>query len=183
MVDTRRSLSELLTTMFQDGQGEGSITAQDMRDLIISMAPSHGAMILATPAATTIGTPGTYVKAAGATGAPAGDPGLNFSHPISNRLRYDDTVPIHAYVTGSLSMTAAGANKEVGVKVAKNGVVLDESLITRTLGATGDKAALSIHVGVSMVSMDYLELWLTNLDDTTSVTVETMYFHVNGLIV
>jgi len=36
MVDTVRSRSDLLTSLFADGQGAGEITPQDMRDLIVS---------------------------------------------------------------------------------------------------------------------------------------------------
>lgn len=36
MVDTVRTRAELLETLFADGQGAGSITPQDMRDLILS---------------------------------------------------------------------------------------------------------------------------------------------------
>jgi hypothetical protein len=37
MVDTVRTTTELLTTLFQDGQSNGAITAQDMRDLVVSV--------------------------------------------------------------------------------------------------------------------------------------------------
>lgn len=37
MADTIRTEADLLANLFQDGQADGSITAQDMRDLIVSM--------------------------------------------------------------------------------------------------------------------------------------------------
>ena len=43
MVDTVKTESDLLTTVFQDGQGAGSIDPQDMRDLIVSSKYLHDA--------------------------------------------------------------------------------------------------------------------------------------------
>ncbi len=37
MIDTVRTRTELLASLFQDGQGNNAITANDMRDLIISL--------------------------------------------------------------------------------------------------------------------------------------------------
>lgn len=42
MVDTIRTQTELLTTLFQDGQPDRSITAQDIRDLIVSLRANEG---------------------------------------------------------------------------------------------------------------------------------------------
>jgi hypothetical protein len=42
MPDTVRAVTTLLTALFQDGQAAGSITAQDMRDLIVTMAAMAG---------------------------------------------------------------------------------------------------------------------------------------------
>ena len=66
MPDTQRSKADILANLFQDGQTAG-ITAQDMRDLIVSLTPDFAGLDFATPAATTISVAGTYVKAAGTT--------------------------------------------------------------------------------------------------------------------
>lgn len=42
MADTKRTRADLLTALFQDGQAEGSITPQDIRDLIVSMETING---------------------------------------------------------------------------------------------------------------------------------------------
>ena len=41
MADTQRTQTDLLTTLFQDGQANGSITAQDIRDLIVSLSANQ----------------------------------------------------------------------------------------------------------------------------------------------
>ena len=40
MVDTKRTKNDLVTNLFQDGQPAASITPNDLRDLIVSTAPS-----------------------------------------------------------------------------------------------------------------------------------------------
>ena len=42
MADTSRTQSDLLTSLFPDGQAANSITAQDMRDLIVSLSMRGG---------------------------------------------------------------------------------------------------------------------------------------------
>ena len=60
MVDTVRTQLELLTTLFQGGQPDGSITSQDVRDLIVSMYSKGRQVIISeladlpTPAGATI---------------------------------------------------------------------------------------------------------------------------------
>jgi len=173
-------LTDLLTVQFPDGLPDGSILAQTMRDLIVSLRSSHAAMAVTAAAATTIGVAGVYVKAAGGTGLPSGFTPVNFTSPVANRLTYSGTVPVHCFVAGSVAISAAGANKKIGMKVAKNGVVIDESIVVRNLGPTGDVAAMSIHAGLDLNPTDFVELFVTNIDDTVSVTVEEMYFHITG---
>lgn len=180
MADTQRSQNDLLTSLFPDGLTEGAITAQTIRDLIVSLLPSFGAMSITALAETTIGSAGVFVKAAGGTGVPSGFTPINFSSPAANRLMYTGTVPIHAFVSGSMSISAAGPADAIAIKVAKNGVVIDESMVQIDLGGTGEKSALSFHAGVDFVANDFVEMWVANLDDTTNATLENMFFHVQG---
>jgi len=52
MADTVRTESQLLTSLFQDGQADGAITSQDIRDLIVSVKTINPELItgLANPA-------------------------------------------------------------------------------------------------------------------------------------
>lgn len=182
MADTQRSLNDLLTNEFPDGLTAGAITAQTMRDMIISVISSHAALTFTASAPTTIGGAGTYVKAAGTTAIPAGFTIRNFTHIASNRLRYDGVVTLHALVTIGMSISASGANKMIGLKLAKNGVVIDDTLVTRDMQTGGSIGVVSLLAGVDLAPTDFIELFITNLTDTTDVTVETAYFHVQGTI-
>ena len=49
MADSQRTLTDLLTNLFQDGQADGAISEQDMRDLIVSIGqPPRGGMFISS---------------------------------------------------------------------------------------------------------------------------------------
>lgn len=173
MADSQRSSDEFLnvaTGLYKDNTS-GDISPQDLRDLVESMRMSCGSIYVTTPAATTINTAGVYEKAAGTT-AQNPDAGiLRFDTPVSNRLRYTGGPNIHAAVRAAVTMTAASSNVEVGLAIAKNGTVLTPSIIERKIGTGSDKGAVAVQADVDMSTNDYLELYVTNLDGTGSVTI------------
>lgn len=57
MVDTARTETDLLENLFQDGQAPGSITPQDVRDLIVSVKYMNGGWEFALDSAYTAGSP------------------------------------------------------------------------------------------------------------------------------
>ena len=63
MVDTVRTTATLLSSLFQDGQAANEITANDMRDLIVSLRPSFGECSMQGNATRQpIAVAGTYVE-------------------------------------------------------------------------------------------------------------------------
>ena len=185
MADTVRSISDLLTNLFQDGQAVASITAQDMRDLIVSLEDDHGGMYLSATAATTIAVAGTFVKAAGTTTITPGA-SSSITMPANNRITYDAAavgLPTrHFVIDVDVSMTAAGNNKDVRIAIAKNGTVLTGSDIERRVGTGSDKGAMSTGFNVEMASTDFIEVFITNDTDTVSLTLTKMAVSVSGFI-
>lgn len=179
MVDTQRSQSQLLTALFQDGQAANSITAQDVRDLIVSYAPSFGAMIITSAAATQTVSTGTYLKASGTT---TGLTLNNFTSTGNNRLKYTGNVASHVYINANLSVSAVNANQTLGFRIAKNGTADANSEVTRRIQGVNDVASISIGFGVSVSSSDFVELFVTNQTSTGALTVDSMYFHIQGNI-
>lgn len=177
MVDTVRTLSEL-QTLFADNT-TGAISPQDLRDFLVSVSPPHGTMYRNVAAATTIVTPGTYVKAAGTTTAGA----LNgFDMPADNRLRYTGAATKHFHLVVSASFTMAGSNDVIGLKMAKNGVPMDESVQRRKVGTGTDIGSTAIHADAVLATNDYIELWVTNETDSVAVTVDELYVFVMGML-
>ena len=68
MTDTVQTTAALLSGVFQDGQAANAITANDVRDLIVSLRPSFGECSMqGNSTETVISGAGTYVKIAGTT--------------------------------------------------------------------------------------------------------------------
>ena len=178
MADQERSLADLQALLADNTQG--LISPQDLRDFLVSVVPPHGSFNRLVAAATTITTPGTYVKAAGTT--VAGADLHHFDMPLDGRLRYIGAPNIHAHVAVSLSMTTAGVNNVVGMKMAKNGTVVDSSVVRRRVSTGTDIGAAALHGDVVLATNDYLELFVTNETDTDSVTIDELYFFAMGML-
>lgn len=181
MSDTSRSLSAILA-LFADNS-TGNISAQDLRDFVVSIFPGEGSMYVTSSAATTISVATTYYKAAGTTTAITT---TNFDMPANNRIRYTGASDIQATVTATISMTCASSNQVVGFKLYKyddsagSGAVVDSSIVRRKVGTGSDIGALAISGDVSLSTNDYLELHVTNETSTGSVMVDQMYFAARG---
>jgi hypothetical protein len=182
MPDTQQTIADLLT-IFADGQQDGSITAQDVRDLITTLRPSFGSMFVSTPAVTNIMTTGVYVKAAGTTGLAPGITARNFTQPGNNQLTYGGTVKIHGHATVAIAVSSAIGGKEIGVKVAQNDIVINESEVTRVLGGAGEAAAVFVQAEVELDPTDFVNLHVANLTDNTDITVDAMNFHIVGMTI
>jgi hypothetical protein len=177
VVDTVRTLSALQTLLADNTSGD--ISPQDIRDFLVSVSPPHGTMYRNVAAATTTVTPGTYLKAAGTT--TAGN--LNaFDMPANNRLRYTGAAQKHFHIAVSVSFTCGANNKTVGLKIAKDGVVMDDSVARRRVGTGTDIGSTALHADTTLTTNQYLELWLTNETNTATVTIDEMYFFVMGML-
>lgn len=181
MVDTQRSLSDLLTTLFQDGQPDGSITPQHIRDLIVSITPAMGALYFSTPVETVIGSAGVKVKALGTT-----TPTLSLHDvdmPQNNRLRYIGTVERHFVVDAAISAIIGGNNLTAEFQLCKSGVLLPETLMTRAFGTGADHGSVALTTSVHMEPGDYIELFVSNESDTSGITITNGTINLLGILV
>lgn len=170
MADTPRTSTDLLTNLFQDGQAAGSITAQDLRDFIVSVKQPYGHYARNVASATTISVAGTYVKAAGTTTLHKGDD-MDDDSSTNNRLKYTAALTKNFLVVASLSFTSASSSQVLGFKLAKNGTVIDNSVARRSHGTGSDIGTATITTHISLAQNDYLEVWVTNETTATNVTL------------
>jgi len=180
MPDIQRTLSDLLTNLFGDGQSAGAITPQDVRDAIVSLSPPYGGMFFTVPAATTIATPGTMVKSAGTTTLTNA---RDFTSPVDNRLTYTGVPDRHMHIAMSFSLTTVGTNDDVSIAVAKNGVVIAHSKLTRFMSTGLDHGSTATHADMVLSTDDFLELFVTNEDAAADVTIQQGYMFAVGMIV
>ena len=179
MAETQRTKTDLITNLFQDGQAPGEITAEDIRDLIISLTPSIGSMYVSTEVETDVLTAGTFLKAEGLTTFQTG-PGHNFLMDTDNTLTYDGTVQRDFLIDVSIASSAVGNNKTLAYRLAKNGVTFPETEMRRESGGAGTFGSVSITFYTHLEKGDTLELWITNVTDNTNITINTMFMNVVG---
>jgi len=133
--------------------------------------PYAGYGMAGNTTATNIAVAGTYYKVLGTTTANTLD---GFTHS-NNRLTYTGTDTHYFKILASpISMISAGTNVIVSLKFAKNGTVIGYP-VTRKINTGSDVGACSISFDVSLVTNDYIELFITNETSTATVTVEDLY--------
>jgi len=183
MVDTIRTETDLLTNIFQDGQAAGSITAQDVRDLIVSMRPGFGEVSMQGNAtATTISVAGTYYKVAGTT-ALSGSEYLFDDNSVSNRLRYTGASDKLVMVTATISFISESNNQSVAFKAYRyddsgaSGAVIDDSLVTYYVSNASQAKSATLQCHAVLSTNDYIELHVANETSTANVTVEDLAIH------
>ena len=179
MADTQRTKTQLLTTLFQDGQ-VGGITAQDMRDLIVSLSPDYAGLEFTTDAETSIAVAGTYVKAAGTTVITNSSSNMT-NGATNNRLVYTGAQPRHFHIVLQASIVlASGANQRVSMALWKfdssegTGSILSHSEAFNTLSGTAVEQITS-HADTMLATNDYIEIHVTNNTNTNNMTVEYGY--------
>lgn len=188
MVDTVRTTATLLSTLFQDGQAANEITANDMRDLIVSLRPSFGECSMqANATATTISISGTYYKISGTTGLSGNE--LLFDNDATNtgRLRYIGAPNRVVLFSASCSLSAASNNQVIALKgwhyddSGTSGSLVTASLVTHEIATSGDLGAVVVQGSALLSVNDYLEIHVTNETTTAAVTVEDFNFQAFAL--
>lgn len=175
MADVNRTLTDLLTNLFQNGQGNGAITPQDVRDAIVSLAMPMGSFAFSSAAATAVTTP-TWAKAAGTTTSSIL---RNFTMPSNNRLTYTGTADISAIVVATTTLIASGTTDNIGLAVAYNGAAVKQ---VQNYAVAAEKNAVGVSHDLTMSTNDYVELFVNNFDTSTNVTVQFGHLYVLGTI-
>lgn len=181
MVDTQRTLVDLLTNLFQDGQADGSITPQDVRDLIVSLIPSIGAIYFSTPVETVISTVSTKTLALGTTTATSDLHDIDM--PQNNRIRYIGTVRKHFIIDVALSASTIGNNKVIEYQLCKNGVPIPETLMTRAHPGAGNAGTVALTTNTHLDPNDYIELYVSNETDDTNLIINNGTINLTGFLI
>jgi hypothetical protein len=195
MTDTSRTVSALVTNLFQDGQAAGSITPQDLRDLVETCQVKQGSIYLSTAGATTIAgqanvTPSSLTNMVavetGGTFTLSTAPTANeFDMNTDGQLRYTGTPTTNVFFTASimLEIVASAVDKELVFAVTKNGTIV-------TGAKTGgycprvhtNSVPMSISGYASMATNDYLNLWVGNVDSTDNVLARMAQLTAHSLV-
>jgi hypothetical protein len=134
-------------------------------------AVASGNLYISTALGTTFGAANVPVKVLGTTTTASL---YRVSSPVSNRLTYAGTKTRRFQVICSLSLLASGNNKNFTFYVAKNGVVLPESKQLFKCSSQVDRGSLTLSCTVPLAPNDYVEVWVANNSDGTTVTIESL---------
>jgi len=168
MVQTQRSVTALYAVLPDNTAGD--ISPEDVRDIVETLRHGHGEISTNVAAETSIAVGGTYVKVAGTTTLTADN--HNWTMPQDNRLTYGGTANRVVHLALTVSFTAAGNNKNIRFRIAKNGTTVARSEVQRFVATGADVGSTALHLFDSVAPTDYYELWATNMTDTVNLTVE-----------
>ena len=147
----------------------------------------QGALYFSSAAATTIATAGTPVKGAGTTAQVAGFSSgthiRNLTVSTTNRLTYTDTTRRRCLVvfTGALSQaTIQNTTLRCAASIYVNGVAVTGAEVGCDVEAHG-RGSVNVQAVVELGENDYVEVWVSNEEDTSNVTVQQGTLSVQSL--
>lgn len=176
MADTKRSFAE--TIALAATNTVGAISAQDLRDIIVSLLPTYASFLVNAPAATVVGVQSQWYKAAGGTVPLQTD--ADFDFPVDNRIRYVGPNTRQILLWGSGNIESAVNNQELAIGIAKNGVIIPASEISRFVD-NQNRGAFALNISVPADSGDYFEVWLKN--DTSAANITLDQFNLGALAI
>ncbi len=184
MADTKRTINDLTTALFQDGQAAGAITPQSMRDLIVSFQAEWGMLYVSSPASTGALSADTYVLATGTSSA-IGTP-VRYTVSSANRLTYNGTPDRTSIIvcSASLELDSAAVDDELGLEIHQNGTLITGTTMMgyadATTATTVNIVTMAIVADVS--TNDYFEPFVANIDATSALTPRTLVMGVFNLV-
>jgi len=129
--------------------------------------------------ATTIGSSGTFVKAAGTT-TPVSALVQKFDLATSNRAGYTGASSAAFRVNVFASMTS-GNNQNLRMRIAVNGTTLAESTARFQTSGSGAASNIGTQALISMVPTDYVEVFVANDTAANNITVTDLNVTVTRL--
>jgi hypothetical protein len=117
---------------------------------------------------TTITTSGVPVKVLGTTTANAINQKLSHSN---NRLTYKGELIKNFQISAVASFTS-GNNRLIGLYVAKNGTIINDSEMYATTSGSGRAESITIQTITELTNGDYIEIFIENDSNTDDITVE-----------
>ena len=146
------------------------IQISSIADEIYAQVTMHG-----NATATVISTIDIPVKVAGTwvAGTVA-----SFTASTTGRLTYTGGTTETVSFRASVTLVPVGTNQVLTIQFAKNGVVIPDSRITRTVSA-GASGNVSVFYNSAMTASDYMEIFVSNGTSTNDITVVDCLFGVS----
>lgn len=175
MVDTIRTLAAL--QMLLANNVEGDVSAQDMRDALLSLISQRGQVseagnALVTPISDTTSwfEVLTNTPVLSEVSAIGGSP--NFDNPSNCRLRYLGQATRAFRIAASISFSSASNNQEFHIRLGKSGTVSAQAEARRKVGAaTGsDVGSTAINWLTTLAQNEYVTIYAKNITGAHNIT-------------
>ena len=189
MADTIRTLTDLVTNLFKDGQPSLAITPQDMRDLLFSVQMQY-AMMTYAPGSLTL-TLNTWDKidlvttlqtANGFSNSADGD--LNYDAPPINSITgANDTKPVIVMGFCSFEPATAGDVFEFTIGKDNTASTLYSHIKKSAATATDDNSITFMGIDTAVASGQDLQLFVKNVTATRNITINALHMFALALTV
>jgi hypothetical protein len=182
MAQTPRTLAQLLALL--PDNTDGLISAEDMRDLLVSLYPSRGAIDLTgAPVATTFANTTGFVKVAGTTAINPDVCSTCVTMPANATIQLTKPVAQVVLLNASLAVLPAANNRQYSFTFAKNGTPITTLKVSQFFGPLqGRPAGLFLSGLASATNGDEFSVVVRADTDTTALTASTLTFSVLGFI-
>jgi hypothetical protein len=183
MAETPKVLSALLAQLPDNTTGD--ISAEDIRDAVVSLFPSRGQLQLQSggSVATTFASANTYTTVKGSTELDTDVTSSSVTMPSNGVLEMQKNVAQVVLVNATLEVLPAGNNKRYTFTFSKNGTAIPGLAFTAFYGnLSGNPAGLFLSGLVSMTGGDELSVVVKNDTDTTSITASVFTMSLVGFI-
>ncbi len=181
MADTQRTLTALQTLLATNVTG--AISAQDLRDMLVSLQNDHGEISITSAVETAIAVQNTWYDTEGGTWSLTAATAHNFSMDTNGRLQYDGAETRTFHIACSVSLISAGNGKIYELAIGVDGTPNTPSITRRKIGTGADIGATAVHALVALAPSSYLDLMIRNISDTTNTTISLSNLFAMGMLV
>jgi hypothetical protein len=175
MADTPRTLSTLIAQLADNTSG--NITAQVVRDMLVSLYPSRGQLQLAPggAVATTFASSGSYTPVRGTTELDTDVCSSCVSMPASGQLKWEKGSTHILNAQATLEVLPAANNKKYTFTFAKNGIALPDLALPAFYGnLSGNPVGVYLSGLIPIAEDDIISVVAKNDTDTTAITASVL---------
>lgn len=180
MAETPKTLAALLAQLPDNTSGD--ISAEDIRDVVVSLFPSRGQIDLTVGATTTFSGQNVWTKMAGTTVLDSSLGQDGFSMPGNNELRATKAVNQVLFCVANIEVSCASNNKTFGATFAKNGTAISTFHVSQKLASGGESYFFSFAGLIPTTTNDIISVYVRNETDSTSLVTQNLTLSAVGFI-
>jgi hypothetical protein len=182
MSQTPKTLSQLLAQL--PDNTTGAISAEDLRDCIVSLYPSRGQLeLVGAPQQTTFAVTGTYTPVLADTAIDTSVCTSCVDQPADGQLRFLKAVDQVLLANATVAVLPASNNKQYSFTFAKNGQAIESLHLSQYFGNLAGRPVTVFLSGlIPITGNDIISVVVRNDTDTTAITTSILTVSGVGFI-